>query len=115
MTSPTQDERAPTAIRDHLANERTFLAWVRTAVTFIGLGFAVERLVTADALGQALGLGMIVVGGGVMLPAFISFRRTERAIVSGGYQPQLLTNALLTAVVVIGAVVLVGFIVIRSP
>ncbi|HEY5336691.1 MAG TPA: DUF202 domain-containing protein [Rhizomicrobium sp.] len=29
--------------RDHAANERTFLAWVRTSVALIGLGFLVER------------------------------------------------------------------------
>lgn len=30
--------------RDHLANERTFLAWLRTSVTLAGFGFVVERL-----------------------------------------------------------------------
>ena len=29
--------------RDHAANERTFLAWVRTSVSIIALGFLVER------------------------------------------------------------------------
>jgi uncharacterized membrane protein YidH (DUF202 family) len=31
-------------IRDHLANERTFLAWVRTALGLIGLGFVLARM-----------------------------------------------------------------------
>src|SRR5689334_13148677 len=30
--------------RDHLANERTFLAWVRTALGLIGLGFVLARM-----------------------------------------------------------------------
>ena len=30
--------------RDHLANERTLLAWIRTALTVVGLGFLVDRL-----------------------------------------------------------------------
>ena len=29
--------------REHLANERTLLAWSRTAITFIALGFGVSR------------------------------------------------------------------------
>ncbi|HOK48281.1 MAG TPA: DUF202 domain-containing protein, partial [Bryobacteraceae bacterium] len=29
--------------RDHLANERTFLAWLRTAVALISLGIAINR------------------------------------------------------------------------
>lgn len=28
---------------DHAANERTYLAWIRTAVALMGLGFVVER------------------------------------------------------------------------
>ena len=28
---------------DHLANERTFLAWVRTSITIMSLGFVVAR------------------------------------------------------------------------
>ena len=33
----------PNRARDHLANERTFLAWVRTGVATIVFGFAVGR------------------------------------------------------------------------
>ncbi|MCJ1322433.1 hypothetical protein MMC15_007781 [Xylographa vitiligo] len=36
--------------RDHLANERTFLAWTRTGLGFIALGVALERLNTMEAL-----------------------------------------------------------------
>ncbi|MBW3625040.1 MAG: DUF202 domain-containing protein [Armatimonadetes bacterium] len=30
-------------VRDHLANERTYLAWLRTGFTLIGLGFVAVR------------------------------------------------------------------------
>jgi putative membrane protein len=30
-------------LREHLANERTFLAWLRTSVAIIAFGFVVER------------------------------------------------------------------------
>ncbi|MDF2857771.1 MAG: hypothetical protein K0Q87_3622 [Neobacillus sp.] len=33
---PTLDSRY---IQQHLANERTFLAWIRTAIAIIGVGF----------------------------------------------------------------------------
>lgn len=29
--------------REHQANERTFLAWLRTSIAFIGFGFAIAR------------------------------------------------------------------------
>ena len=31
-------------IRDHLANERTYLAWLRSGVALLGLGFVAARL-----------------------------------------------------------------------
>ncbi|WP_246628995.1 YidH family protein [Mesobacillus maritimus] len=31
-------------IQQHLANERTFLAWVRTAIAIMGVGFLVTNL-----------------------------------------------------------------------
>jgi hypothetical protein len=33
--------------RDHLANERTFLAWVRTSVAVVVFGFAIGRFAIA--------------------------------------------------------------------
>ena len=39
--------------RDHAANERTFLAWVRTAIAVMAFGFLIERF---DLLLKAAGL-----------------------------------------------------------
>lgn len=36
----TDDER----VRDHLANERTYLAWIRTGVAAMGLGVVIAKL-----------------------------------------------------------------------
>ena len=47
-----QEERAtaapakppnPNELRDHLANERTLLAWARTAITIMALGFVIAK------------------------------------------------------------------------
>ena len=46
MQSPlaaTGRQPGPNELRDHLANERTFLAWMRTAITIVGLGFVVAK------------------------------------------------------------------------
>ena len=34
----------PSRVRDHLANERTYLAWMRTAVALMGFGVVILRL-----------------------------------------------------------------------
>ncbi|MGB8700164.1 MAG: DUF202 domain-containing protein [Thermosynechococcaceae cyanobacterium] len=40
MSAPNTD---PNRQRDHQANERTFLAWLRTALALIAFGFAIAR------------------------------------------------------------------------
>src|SRR3954469_12408945 len=51
------DPRLSNRTRDHLANERTFLAWVRTALGLIGLGFVLARM--GLFLRQLAGAGLV--------------------------------------------------------
>ncbi len=46
MTPPSvssSSRRRPDRQREHQANERTFLAWLRTSISLIGFGFAIAR------------------------------------------------------------------------
>ncbi len=43
MAEPSEGVPA-TWVRDHLANERTLLSWVRTAIAFMAFGVAVAKL-----------------------------------------------------------------------
>jgi putative membrane protein len=109
----TRPPRSATATRDHLANERTYLAWVRTAATFVGLGFAVDRLLVEDPVGTALGVVLMLAGGGMMVPALASYRRTERAIATGQDAPPMQAATPLAVLVICGAVALVAFSLLR--
>ncbi|MBW4962938.1 YidH family protein [Sulfitobacter sp. CW3] len=64
---------------DHSANERTFLAWVRTVVAIIGFGLAAARLgqekVTPWSEMLMLGAGALVV-----LIAFLRMRHVRKNI-----------------------------------
>ncbi|MEZ5840849.1 MAG: DUF202 domain-containing protein [Hyphomicrobiales bacterium] len=69
---------------DHAANERTFLAWVRTAVAIVGFGIIVERM---DMFGgpaatgsTATGLVLVVVGIGMFAIAAYRFLALRRQI-----------------------------------
>ena len=82
---------------DHAANERTFLAWVRTAIAVMAFGFLVERFDlflegagrSAGAppsspgghlVGDVAGLLLIALGGVTMVLAAVRFRKTSLAI-----------------------------------
>jgi putative membrane protein len=66
---------------DHSANERTFLAWVRTAVAIVGFGLASARLggQRVDVWSEVL---MLATGGLVILIAFLKMRHMNKRISS---------------------------------
>jgi putative membrane protein len=79
--------------RDHLANERTFLAWLRTGIAVVVLGFAIGRLGLAFPLqeppGLSVGLGTVTIVGGVGL-CILGLRRYgrhRRQIALGTFAP----------------------------
>jgi putative membrane protein len=65
-----QRELNPNRIRDHLANERTYLAWMRSAIALMGFGVLIVRLrilrppiaPQPPGAGWQLGLAFAVVG-----------------------------------------------------
>jgi putative membrane protein len=66
-----------------LANERTFLAWFRTALALIAGGVAVVQLVPAPAFPgalQLLGILLTAVGGGLSLAAVLRWWRVQAAM-----------------------------------
>lgn len=80
---------------DHAANERTFLAWVRTAIAVMAFGFLIERFdlilrLTARASGQDIpvhyhasnvtGLLFIVMGIAIIVAATVRYRKNGREI-----------------------------------
>jgi putative membrane protein len=74
-------ERVDT-VRDHLANKRTLLAWIRTAITIMGLGFVIARLEVvqgreADPTATAAGTALVVLGGLAALAAGLRFARSS--------------------------------------
>jgi putative membrane protein len=65
------------------ANERTFLAWIRTSLALIAGGVGLEAFV-ADvmpaALRQALAILLLVLGAALALTAFARWFRSESAL-----------------------------------
>jgi putative membrane protein len=98
--------------RFSLANERTFLAWLRTALALLAGGIAVDQFLTGLRweLRTAAALLLLALGGLCAVRAVDHWVRSERAMRRGedlpaGRFPALLAvGTAVTALVVIGAV-----------
>ncbi|WP_313810685.1 DUF202 domain-containing protein [Glutamicibacter sp.] len=91
-----------------LANERTFLAWIRTSLAFLGGGIAIEAF-TASAfptpLRTVLSVVVIAVGALIALGAGIRWIRVERSMRTGKPLPLPGIVPLLSGAAVAGALV----------
>lgn len=88
---------------DHAANERTYLAWLRTAIAIIAFGFIIERFdiflkaigeqldneqlaraakLAHSSSGEILGLGLVFIGLVVMAVATVRFISLRKKIAS---------------------------------
>ena len=117
--------------RVHMANERTFLAWIRTSIGIMAFGFVVEKfalfikqmsliLGKADienasppSHGYSAIVGIFLVGLGTLmvLLAFVRFKNVERQIDEDTYQPSSILYILLTISVLVVGVFLVMYLI----
>jgi len=114
QSEPAEDEQEPD-YRFTLANERTFLAWIRTALALIAGGVAVVQLVPAFGIpGARHGLGLLLTTGGGAL-AVLSIRRWQQVQVAmrkgadlpPSRMPLILGAAILTAAILVLVVLIV--------
>lgn len=92
--------------RTYLANERTYLAWLRSALTALGVSIAVGRLLPAlldvsPVPFAALGIGFGLLGLFLFVLGAIRQRGVERALATGVFAP--LSGAIVVGLAVYGA------------
>ena len=121
--------------RVHMANERTFLAWIRTSIGIMAFGFVVEKFAlflkqitfflgktespqgipSAPSPGYSAILGVFLVALGALMGvlAFVRYKKVEKQIDEETFHPSILLDILLTMSVLSVGVFLV-FVLIHS-
>jgi putative membrane protein len=103
--------------RFSLANERTFLAWIRTGLALIAGGLACAQFLPPlpiEHLREGIAIALLVLGGVVALRAVDHWARTERAMRMGTDLPASRFPAVLAIVVALGALLLVIAVLMRA-
>ena len=77
-----------------LANERTFLAWIRSAIAVIAIGVAINELGVGknDALRAVVVIGLIAVGVLLAVFSFARWANIERAMRESKPLPSLISG-----------------------
>jgi len=111
--------------RDHLANERTFLAWVRTGIAAVVFGFAIGRFAIAirqfiqiqgrisATAGLSVWFGTVAIIAGLVLTiaGLLRYRRTRVQLETGHFEPAGFIIDLVAILVVLFGLVLAGYLV----
>jgi putative membrane protein len=130
MSEVQIQDRDAQKVRDrrvHMANERTFLAWIRTSISVMAFGFVVEKFslfvkqlsyylgreTTPPPAGYSSIIGIILValGASIGVLAFIRYRTVERQIDEDSYAPSKVLSVLLALSVLVIGVFLVLYLV----
>lgn len=120
------EENKPTSNpSDHLANERTFLAWIRTSVAIMGFGFVVvkfalfikqislvlntkQTVLPGKGYSTQIGILLVAIGAFMALYSYLRYRNTEKQLLNKAYKPSQLPSLLLTlAIVIVGALLVI--------
>lgn len=96
-----------------LANERTFLAWIRTALALMAGGVALEALGLGLQPDLQLAASVVLMLTGILAPvqAWFGWARNERALRSNTPLPNpMLALPVVVAVAVAGGLVMLGLV-----
>lgn len=116
--------------RFYLANERTFLAWIRTSIAIMAFGFVVVKFslflrqifllsgkevhLPYQGYSNSIGILIVIAGAVILLLAFIKYKRINKELAEGTYRStsQLITG--ITIIILAVAVLLIAYLIARS-
>ena len=125
MEERVTENSNPNRARDHLANERTFLAWVRTGAAIVVFGFAIGRFAIAirqlsalqghpvPTAGISVWLGSFTIAAGVLLvvAGLVRYRKTRAQLDAGTFEPAGFVLDLITILTVVFGLALAGYLI----
>jgi len=104
-SEPKRAADPDTRARTHLANERTFLAWLRTGLSMIALGLGAAQFLQPDLLSGfpvTTLFAVLLIGGGIAMVAVgaVHYAEGRAEIDAGSFKP--LTRAVFITATLVG-------------
>lgn len=112
---------------DHLANERTFLAWMRTSIGIMAFGFVVVKfslfvkqislilgkadIIHSKGYSGILGIVLVAVGTVTSVLSYIHYKHSEKQIDSGDYKHSSILITVLIAFIFLVSIFLIVYLI----
>jgi putative membrane protein len=121
-----KDNGVPHNANDHLANERTFLAWIRTSIALMGFGFVIVRFSlfltqfslvvknheqnsASKEFSSSFGLVFVVVGALTAIIGYIRYMNVRNQLLQNRFKPANVTLLLLTISIILTSLLLLWY------
>jgi putative membrane protein len=127
MNEPNPTDKRRVTASDHLANERTFLAWIRTSIALMGFGFVVVKfslfirqlslvlttklILPTKGYSSQIGILLVAIGALMAFLSFLRYRSTERQLMNSDYRPSFLLAIFLTIAILVISGLLVYYLI----
>jgi putative membrane protein len=112
---------------DHLANERTFLAWVRTSIGLMAFGFVVVKFslfvkqlslllgkhpaIQQKGYSAIMGIALVAAGTISAVMAYVRYKKTEKQINENNYRSSPLLTSILIGFIFLISVLLIAYLI----
>ena len=120
-------EKNKSGANDYLANERTFLAWIRTSIGIMAFGFVVVKFslfikqievilhkeaaneIPDNGYSAIAGILLVAVGVVTLVMSYMRYRATNRQLEEGTYANSTLPVTLLTGLILLISISLIVY------
>jgi putative membrane protein len=113
--------------REHLANERTLLAWIRTSIGIMAFGFVVVKFslfvkqislllgkdatIPQNGYSSVIGIFIVAVGAIILVLSFVKYKRTEKQLINESFQPSSSLIFSLTIIIIAISIMLILYLI----
>ncbi|MHC0441729.1 YidH family protein [Flavobacterium sp. 3-210] len=116
-------------INEHMANERTFLSWVRTGIGIMVFGFVIVKFslfvnqlpasfhdpsIPKNGFTIFLGIALVFTGAITILLSYWKYRKTHILLQKGEYLYSTLLLTVLTVVIFVMSIIIIAYLIMAA-
>ena len=117
-------------INEHMANERTFLSWIRTGIGIMVFGFVIVKFssfvnqlpasffkdstLPKNGFTIFIGIGLVLTGALTILLSYFKYKQTHKLLQKGEYLYSTLLLTVLTVVIFLMSMIIITYLIMAS-